>query len=90
MTACHTGTLYTKVNRISIQLRVSLFRQDNNTLRSEMERQERTVVLCILLSFLGHGNCAERKYYIAAVEEKWNYAPTGTNQLTGVSLDQDE
>ncbi|CAB4018123.1 hephaestin isoform X1, partial [Paramuricea clavata] len=55
-----------------------------------MERQERAVVLCILLSFLGHGKCAERKYFIAAVEEKWNYAPTGTNQLTGVSLDQDE
>ncbi|MGI0065215.1 MAG: hypothetical protein ACREAT_00485, partial [Nitrosotalea sp.] len=31
-----------------------------------------------------------RTYYIASDEIKWNYAPTGINQITGVPLKDDE
>ena len=48
------------------------------------------VIWCVLLSILGHSNGIDRNYYIAAVEEKWDYAPSGINKLTGVSLDDDE
>ncbi|XP_028411443.1 hephaestin-like protein [Dendronephthya gigantea] len=55
-----------------------------------MERHKKTIYFCIILALLGNVNCVLRTYYIAAVEEKWNYAPTGVNQLTGVLLDEDE
>lgn len=45
----------------------------------------------------GHDNLAvagyqgqTRIYYIAADEIKWNYAPTGINQITGKTLDDDD
>lgn len=31
-----------------------------------------------------------KTYYIAAVEEVWDYAPTGMNNLQGTELDKDE
>ena len=30
-----------------------------------------------------------RTYYISAVEEKWDYAPSGKNLLKGTDLDKD-
>ena len=31
-----------------------------------------------------------RRYYIAAIEEEWDYAPSGRNVLEGVSLEESE
>ena len=31
-----------------------------------------------------------RKFYIAAVEEEWDYAPDGKNNINGKDLDKDE
>ena len=31
-----------------------------------------------------------RKFYIAAVEEEWDYAPDGKNNINGMDLDKDE
>ena len=30
-----------------------------------------------------------REYYIAAVIQEWNYAPSGQNQINGVALEDD-
>lgn len=30
-----------------------------------------------------------RRYYIAAVERKWNYAPSGYNNVKGLKLGED-
>ena len=56
----------------------------------EMDSHNNAVIWCVLLSLLGHANSVDRSYYIAAVERKWDYAPSGINKLTGVSLDDDE
>lgn len=31
-----------------------------------------------------------RTYYISAVEEKWDYGPSGKNELEGTDLDKDK
>ena len=31
-----------------------------------------------------------RTYYVAAVEEEWDYAPDGKNNLKGTNIDKDE
>ena len=36
------------------------------------------------------GSRKTRTYYIAAVEEKWDYAPDGRNNLKGTDIDKDE
>jgi hypothetical protein len=61
-----------------------------NHIAGEMGPLHSAVIWCVLLSILGHSNGIDRNYYIAAVEEKWDYAPSGINKLTGVSLDDDE
>src|SRR6185437_933892 len=43
-------------------------------------------VLCLVLLCCAPAVAAERTYYIAADEIAWNYAPTGTNVLTGAPL----
>ena len=48
------------------------------------------VIWCVLTTLFSYAHCAEREYNIAAVEREWDYAPTGINELTGVSLDEDE
>ncbi|XP_041484093.1 hephaestin-like protein [Lytechinus variegatus] len=40
-----------------------------------------------LIGCLFHGACAvDRVYYIAAVEENWDYAPSGMNNITGAAF----
>ena len=34
--------------------------------------------------------CKERKYYIAAIDVEWDYAPSGKDAKTGVLLDNEE
>ena len=48
------------------------------------------MALCVLLSLLVLVRGKIVEYNIAAVEAKWDYAPSGINKLTGVSLDDDE
>ena len=55
-----------------------------------MDPHNNAVIWCVLLSLLGRTNGVDRSYYIAAVEQKWDYAPSGINKLNGVSLDDDE
>ena len=55
-----------------------------------MELFNTAVIWCVLTTLFSHTHCAEREYNIAAVEREWDYAPTGINELTGVSLDEDE
>ncbi len=43
-------------------------------------------VICLLLLCCAPAVAAERTYYIAADEVLWNYAPSGTNMLTGAQL----
>lgn len=43
-------------------------------------------IICLMLLCCAPAVAAERTYYIAADEIVWNYAPTGTNVLTGAKL----
>lgn len=40
-------------------------------------------------SLLPYTLAVERVYYIGIVEEIWNYAPMGSNLITGVALEND-
>ena len=55
-----------------------------------MELSNTVVIWCVFATFFSHTHCAVKEYNIAAVEQEWDYAPTGINELTGVSLDEDE
>lgn len=48
------------------------------------------ILLITLLFFLHESQCEVRTYNIAAVEIKWDYAPSGINKLNGKQLDDDE
>jgi hypothetical protein len=50
------------------------------------------IFLCmflVFLCFLNQARCETRNYHIAAVDIKWDYAPSGYNQLNGKPLDED-
>lgn len=47
----------------------------------------RALLVCV--SFLVQVRSAAIDYHIAAVEIKWDYAPSGYNQLNGKLLDED-
>jgi hypothetical protein len=47
------------------------------------------IFLCMFLVFLNQARCETRSYHIAAVGIKWDYAPSGYNQLNGKPLDED-
>jgi hypothetical protein len=43
----------------------------------------------VFLCFLNQARCETRNYHMAAVGIKWDYAPSGYNQLNGKPLDED-
>lgn len=43
----------------------------------------------IALSFPAVSFSTTRTYFIAAVERKWDYAPSGYNKVKGVKLEDD-
>ncbi|XP_068726902.1 hephaestin-like protein [Montipora capricornis] len=47
------------------------------------------VILIMALFEFRSASSKTRKYYIAAVERDWNYAPTGLNVVKGIQLEQD-
>jgi hypothetical protein len=50
------------------------------------------MLLCVLFlsfCFFRQAKGETRSYHIAAVEIKWDYAPTGYNQINGKPLDED-
>jgi hypothetical protein len=50
------------------------------------------IFLCmflVFLCFLNQARCETRNYHMAAVGIKWDYAPSGYNQLNGKPLDED-
>uniref|UniRef100_A0A670YAF9 ferroxidase n=1 Tax=Pseudonaja textilis TaxID=8673 RepID=A0A670YAF9_PSETE len=48
------------------------------------------ILISIILQFLILVQAATRIYYIGAVEEYWDYAPSGKNQITGQKLTEDK
>lgn len=50
-------------------------------------RAVRIIGALALIGCMFHGACAvDRVYYIAAVEEEWDYAPSGMNNITGAAF----
>ena len=47
--------------------------------------------VCVLLSCFSVQivSSKTRKYYIAAVEKEWDYAPSGYNKVKGIKLEED-
>ena len=47
--------------------------------------------VCLLLSCFSVQivSSKTRKYYIAAVEKEWDYAPSGYNKVKGIKLEED-
>lgn len=43
-------------------------------------------ISCVVLQNVYTGASTTRKYYIAAVEKEWDYAPSGYNKVKGVKL----
>lgn len=46
-------------------------------------------ISCVVMQNVSTGASTIRKYYIAAVEKEWNYAPSGYNKVKGVKLTGD-
>ena len=46
-------------------------------------------ISCVVMQNVYTGASTTRKYYIAAVEEEWDYAPSGYNKVKGVKLADD-
>ena len=46
-------------------------------------------LLPVFICFFKQGRCETRNYHIAAVELKWDYAPSGYNPMNGRLLDED-
>ena len=52
------------------------------------------VLVCLASSVItlfssGVSSSTRRTYFIAAVERKWDYAPSGYNKVKGVKLEDD-
>ena len=47
------------------------------------------LVFCAVSLHMNLVSSEVRKHYIAAVERKWNYAPSGYNNVKGLKLDED-
>lgn len=43
-------------------------------------------ISCVVMQNVSTAASTIRKYYIAAVEEEWDYAPSGYNKVKGVKL----
>ena len=46
------------------------------------------VAIALLLFFFGGACAVDRTYYIAAVEEVWDYGPGGIDNITGQPFTQ--
>ena len=44
---------------------------------------------CVVIQTVYTSAAKTRKYYIAAVEEEWDYAQSGYNKVKGVKLEDD-
>uniref|UniRef100_A0A8D0HH34 ferroxidase n=1 Tax=Sphenodon punctatus TaxID=8508 RepID=A0A8D0HH34_SPHPU len=53
-------------------------------------QQDACILTILSLWLFVLGEAATRTYYIGIVEEKWDYAPTGKNLITGQNLTEDE
>lgn len=47
------------------------------------------LVLFMITMYNGPVESKIRKYFIAAVERKWDYAPSGYNKVKGIKLEDD-
>ena len=47
------------------------------------------LVAALLLQLVLQISARTRKYYIAAVERDWDYAPSGLNKVKGIKLEDD-